>query len=284
MEWIQEVSKFCQYYNISLDHLAETLRDPKVIPMIRGKAFEFYVTESLKRFLPRSDWLIEKPFLNPQLGLHDNDVRVIHIQTGKILSVECKLADKGSFKYSKKEGLNGFRVKCMRSRTLGEAKVKQLAPVYGVSENVLKIHNDQYLPTDFSIVVTSIGNAFYETDKLSGIFVWSPTKHGEEFLLGLQVLYGELNDLKDFAFSRMYVAKAHDIAIKNDTGVICTRRKCDNNLNCGFIPNYPIIIIPDKSKYPLNRWIPIEESAKLFESFILTRESVKVVSSPENPF
>lgn len=268
MNWIQEVSEFCQYYNISLEFLAETLRDPKVIPMIRGKAFEFFVTESLKSFLPSIDWHIEKPFLNPQLGSHDSDVRVTHINTKKVLSVECKLADKGSYKYSEKENLNIFRVKCMRSRTLGEAKVKQLAPAYGISESVLKIHNDQYLPTDFSIVITSIGNAFYDTDRMSGSFIWKPSKKGEIFLENLQNLYDLSNDLKDFSFARMYVARASDIAIRDANDVTCTRRKCDDKQNCGFIPNYPVIEIPDKSKYPVSRWTPIEESVKIFESFI----------------
>ena len=268
MNWINELVEFCELYNISLEFLAETLRDPKVIPMIRGKAFEFHVTQSLKRILSSTDWIIHKPFLNPQLGLHDSDVKVIHVLTGKVLTVECKLSDKGSYKYSQKDGLNGFRVKCMRSRTLGEAKVKQLAPVYGVSEDVLKIHNDQYLPTDFSVIITSIGNAFYETEKSSGIFVWSPTKKGEEFLLRLQSLYFNSDSLKDFAFSRMYVSRAYDIAIRNNNGVTCTRRKCNDKTNCGFIPNYPIVVIPDGTKYPASRWIPIEESSSLFESLI----------------
>lgn len=268
MNWVQKVSEFCQYYNISLEYLAETLSDPKVIPMIRGKAFEFFVTESLKQFLPSSDWNVEKPFLNPQLGSHDSDVRVTHIQSGIVLSVECKLADKGSYKYSEREKLNIFRVKCMRSRTLGEAKVKQLAPTYGVSESILKVHNDQYLPTDFSIVITSIGNAFYDTDRQSGTFVWKPSKRGEQFLKDLQNLYGATDDMKNFGFSRMYVARASDIAIKDINGISCTRRKCDDKQNCGFIPNYPVIEIPDKSKYPISRWTPIEECVRIFESFV----------------
>jgi len=268
MNWIEKVSEFCQYYNISLEYLAETLRDPKVIPMIRGKSFEFYVSESLKQFLPSSDWIVDKPFLNPQLGSHDSDVRVIHIQTGKVLSVECKLAKKGAYKYSVKDNLNIFQVKCMRSRTLGETKVKQLAPTYGVPEAVLQVHNDQYLPTDFSIVITSVGNAFYDTDKESGVFIWKPSKRGEQFLENLQYFYEPFSDIKDFAFSRMYVAKACDIAIKDINGITCTRKKCGNKQNCGFIPNYPVIEIPDTSKHPVSRWIPIEESLQIFESFI----------------
>ncbi|NJL90602.1 MAG: restriction endonuclease [Coleofasciculaceae cyanobacterium SM2_1_6] len=268
MNWIQEVSEFCQYYNISLEYLAEILRDPKVIPMVRGKAFEFFVAKSLKEVLPSQDWEVEKPFLNPQLGSHDSDVKVIHISTGKIISVECKLADKGSYKYIEKLKLNAFRVKCMRSRTLGEAKVKQLAPIYGVSEAVLKIHNDQYLPTDFSIVITSIANAFYDTDKSSGSFIWKPSTRGEIFLRNLQYLYGVSNDLKDFGFSRMYVARACDIVIKDINEIICTRKKCDNKQNCGFIPNYPVIGIPNECKYPVKYWTPVEESIKVFESLL----------------
>ena len=43
----QELIDFCELYNLPLEHLGATLKDPKVIPMIRGKAFEFSVKDRL---------------------------------------------------------------------------------------------------------------------------------------------------------------------------------------------------------------------------------------------
>ena len=42
--------------------------------------------------------------------------------------------------------------------------VKKLAPVMGIPEEQLQVHNDQYTPDSFDFIITSIGNAFYETD------------------------------------------------------------------------------------------------------------------------
>ena len=47
----QELIDFCELYNLPLEHLGATLKDPKVIPMIRGKAFEFSVKDRLSQVL-----------------------------------------------------------------------------------------------------------------------------------------------------------------------------------------------------------------------------------------
>lgn len=78
--------------------MSEILSDPKVIPMIRGKAFEFSAMLLLQNILPKSDWVVDKPVMNAQFGLHDMDVRITHQKTQKVIGVECKLASKGSFK------------------------------------------------------------------------------------------------------------------------------------------------------------------------------------------
>ena len=39
MNWTEKTRLFCEKYNIPLNFLADTLNEPKVIPMIRGKAF-----------------------------------------------------------------------------------------------------------------------------------------------------------------------------------------------------------------------------------------------------
>ena len=262
--WEEKVKEYCEKYNISLFYLAETLYEPKVVPMIRGKAFEFSAMLALQEVLPSNEWTVDKPMMNAQIGFHDIDVRVQHKQTGKIVRVECKLAKKGGFCFFS-DGHSEIRVKCMRSRTLGSSKVKELAPKLGVDEKALAIHNDQYLPTDFDIVITSIGNAFYTTDQKTGLFEWKPTKKGSDFLEKLGVL--PKDNLKDFTFNTIFVAKTEDLTIGNNK-VLCTRNQCENKNNCGFIPNYPIISFDGKTNKPTNGWVSIKDSEKLFKHFV----------------
>src|SRR3989344_2115298 len=242
-KWEKKVEEYCKKYNIPVFYLAETLYEPKVVPMIRGKAFEFSVMMSLQEILPKDEWQVDKPMMNAQIGFHDIDVRVVHKLTNKIIRVECKLSKKGGCRQFT-DGHSEVRVKCMRSRTLGTAKVKGLAPKLGVTEKVLSIHNDQYLPADFDIVITSIANAFYTTDKKTGYFEWKPSNTGKEFLHKIGAVKSE--DLQNFAFKTLYVAKTQDLKIGNN-GVVCTRAKCKNKKGCGFIPNYPVINFDKKT-------------------------------------
>lgn len=262
--WEEKVKEYCEKYNIPAFYLAETLYEPKVVPMIRGKAFEFSAMMALQDILPKDEWQVDKPMMNAQTGFHDIDVRVIHKPTGKMVRVECKLAKKGGYKLSADEH-SEIRVKCMRSRTLGPAKVKNLAPKLGVSEKVLAIHNDQYLPADFDIVISSIGNAFYTTDKKTRLFEWKPTQKEKEFLLKIGA--HEKENLKDFAFQTMFVAKTEDLKIGNN-GVICTRAQCKNKKACGFIPNYPVIFFDKTTNLPKNGWVPIKNSLNLFQYLV----------------
>lgn len=264
-DWVEKVKEYCEKYNISLDYLADTIYEPKVVPMIRGKAFEFSVMVALQQILPEDEWEVTKPIMNPQLGLHDIDVSVFHKITKKSLRIECKLTKKGGYRLFS-DGHSEIRVKCMRSRTLGSAKVRELAPKLGISEKILAIHNDQYLPADFDMVVCSIGNAFYKTDNKTGRFEWSPVKSEVEFLQKLNPFNEE--NLKDFAFRKMYVAKTMDLAVHHDNRVVCTRGRCNNKNNCGFIPNYPMIYFDAKTFKPTNGWVPIEEALSLFEDFV----------------
>jgi hypothetical protein len=264
ISWEDKVKAYCEKYNIPTLYLAETLYEPKVVPMIRGKAFEFSVMMALQEILPSSDWIVDKPVMNAQIGFHDIDVQVLHKPTGKVVRIECKLAKKGGYRLFA-DGHSEVRVKCMRSRTLGPSKVKELAPKLGVNEKVLAIHNDQYMPKDFDVVISSIGNAFYTTDKKTGFFEWKPTKAGTDFLDKLGFVGKE--NLRDFAFKTMFVAKASDLSIGNN-GVTCTRDHCKNRKACGFIPNYPIITFDAKSNQPTNRWVPIQSVLGLFEDLV----------------
>lgn len=262
--WEEKVKDYCEKYNIPLLYLAETLYEPKVVPMIRGKAFEFSVMMALQEILPKDKWQVDKPMMNAQIGFHDIDVRVLHKPTKKVIRVECKLAKKGGYRLFA-DGHSEIRVKCMRSRTLGPAKVRELAPKLGVSEKVLAVHNDQYLPADFDIVITSIGNAFYTTDKKTGFFEWGPTKSGTDFLRRTGLTGTE--DPRDFTFKMMFAAKASDLTIGKN-GIICTRGLCKNKKACGFIPNYPVINLDKKTNKPTNYWVPIKQISSLFEDFI----------------
>ena len=263
-QWLRSVLEYCQNYNIPLQYLIDTMYEPKVVPMIRGKAFEFSVMLALQHILPQQEWQVDKIMVNAQSGLHDIDVRVTHLPTGKELTVECKLAGKENFK--EKNGRSEIRVKCMRSRTLGESKVNELAPKLGIPNAVLAVHNDQYLPEDFDIVVASIGNAFYRTDKLTGRFEWKPTTNEIAFLKKLAGY--RVTDLKDFAFSKLYVARAKDLAVGVIPEIVCSRKKCKNKISCGFIPNYPIIRFDPLTLKPAHTWVAIEDSLGLFHSLI----------------
>ncbi|MEK7399180.1 MAG: XRE family transcriptional regulator, partial [Candidatus Poribacteria bacterium] len=256
--------------DIPIKYLVEVINDPKVIPMIRGKAFEFSVMQKLKEIIPQDEWIIEKPMINAQSGFHDIDIRMIHKKTDGVIRIECKLAKKESYKLlNDSSNQSVILVKCMRSRTLGERETTSRAPQLGIDKSILQIHNDQYLPQDFDIVITSIGNAFYITNEESGLYMWKPTKKGSEFLNNLRSLdwEQEYKTLKDFTFNRMYVVKSADLAVNKQNKVICTRRKCKKKESCGFIPNYPAIIFDNTSK-PINNWIRIEDSLPIFQSFI----------------
>lgn len=265
-DWQQKIDAYCAKYDIPISYLAETLNEPKVVPMIRGKAFEYTVMTILSKLLPQNEWSVSKATPTQELTYHDTDIRVFHKRTGKTLRIECKLAKKEGYRIFK-DGHSEIRVKCMRSRTLGNAKVKELAPKLGIDENVLGIHNDQYVSADFDVVITSIGNAFYRTDKKTGSYEWKPNKIEQQFLTKM-ANDPELN-LKNFAFYNIYMARTIDLAAKTYNGIVCSRAKCKNKNNCGFIPNYPIIRF-EATTNKANIWIPIEESASFFKTFVMS--------------
>lgn len=146
--WVAKVKDYCLKYDIPLDYLSDIINEPKVVPMIRGKAFEISAMLRIREILPSETWFVDKPSMNAQFGFHDIDVRVIHKPTRKIISIECKLAGKGNFRMLPNGDVQ-IKVKCMRSRTLGAAKVAELSKKMNIDEHLLAIHNDQYLPTDF---------------------------------------------------------------------------------------------------------------------------------------
>lgn len=266
-DWQKTIEAYCRAYNIPVEHLADILYEPKVTPMIRGKGFEYTVLAALQGYLPDNEWMVSKTSIQAEISFHDTDVRVFHKRTGKVIRVECKLAGKEGYRL-KGNGNSAIRVKCMRSRTLGTVRVRELAPRLGVSEESLSVHNDQYVPADFDVVITTIGNAFYRTDQTTGLYQWAPTDREPEFLQRLEDT--SLGDLKDLVFNRIYVARTLDIAARSGTGVVCTRRRCPDSTNCGFIPNYPVITFDGNTLKPVQPWAAIEECADIFRQFIIS--------------
>lgn len=168
-------------------------------------------------------------------------------------------AAKGSFRNPK--GASPYlKVKCMRSRTLGEEAAQQRAKVTGIPFELLKIHNDQYTAKEFDFVITSIANAFYATDE-EGLFFWSPPPQAASFLM-TQGIAGQ-----EDAFFKLYVARSKDLAANSETGIQCTRKKCKESglKDCNFIPNYPTIHFDLDSGMPLAPWLPLEAIQTLLD-------------------
>lgn len=268
--WIEKIQDYCRQYNIPIEYFPELISDPKVVPMIRGKAFEFSVLIALRYLLDSKNWQIEKLNINAQSTIPDEDLTITHIPTGKNFTIECKLSAKEKYDLIPKYGLFKIQVKCMRSRTLGEEKVKTLAPLWGLSESILKVHNDQYLPKDFDLLVTSIGNAFYTTESSSGNYIWNPNKSAIDFLQSQNPLLklDNPNELKDFAFNQMYVARSSDLAVSEKNQIKCSRKKCSHQANCGFIPNYPNIFFDLSTLKVLHPWYPLDQCLELLEKMV----------------
>ncbi len=147
--------------------------------------------------------------------------------------------------------------------------VKKLAPVMGIPEEQLQVHNDQYTPDSFDFIITSIGNAFYETDA-EGKFVFSTALTKISFIKNFKG-----RDLKKEIFNTLFIAPSKKIAIKKENKVSCTRKACKNPKDCGFIPNYPEIKFENNSLTPTNEWKPIDQVEILVHDYVSTLFSRK---------
>ena len=164
---------YCKKYHIMPGDFFEIINDQKVVPMLRGKAAEYNGTYELKRVLQPQSWIVNKLNLNAQPGRSDEDIEVIHRKTGIRLVVETKSTSRGTMRTGKRSrvlNVPHFKVKCHRSRS-----------------NADRPYNDQYLASDFDIIITTPLNAIYEGNTI-----------GEEFELVpepglLEVLYAHYN-------------------------------------------------------------------------------------------
>jgi hypothetical protein len=241
-ETIRELENYCEKYNIPIDNLVDVISDLKVIPMIRGKAFEYTVASVLKRMLSRRTWKVENPHLNAQPGVHDIDVLVTKLSNRRRINVECKLSKNDSFNIE--NGIATIRVKCMRSRTFSDnAAATRMARSYGITRELLLMHADSYRKKDFDFVVTSVGNSLWATDEME--YVFSGTEAQFNFLR--QKFPSKFSTFRNFqkdSFNFLLFAQSKDICACTENGLVCNRKKCIKNGtrdNCGFIPNYPIV-------------------------------------------
>ena len=251
------IEQFCAEYAINPKALPEILRDPKVIPMIRGKAFEFAVQDRLVRLL-KVGYTSLTPFLNPQSGTDKTDVQITRAADGVVFRVECKLTQKGGFKALPKQQGYQLRVKCMRSRTLGEKAAERMSVKTGRTAHDHFIHSDQYLPNEFDFVVTSIANAFFETDD-DGVFIWQPPEQANPLLAVLGI------ENANAAFGKMYVAKSTALCAIPANAILCSRQTCTEKTTCGFIPNYPTLVF-NKAGQIQHPWYPLEQLESLLNS------------------
>ena len=248
---IDEVKEYCQYYDLPLSHIVEIISDLKVIPMLRGKGFEFTVSDFLKTKLS-SQWNISNPNINAQSEVHDVDVYVIRKKDNKQIRIECKLA--GKYSFSRDFDNPVFKVKCMRSRTISDNEVAtRMAKKYKIERKLVLYHADNYREDDFDYVIASMGNAFWTTKDKKYIF--ECTDEDTNILSKLFPSHFKniknKNEFRERAFNFLLIAHSKDITVSKSNGVICTRRKCIENgtsTSCGFIPNYPIINLKEVAR------------------------------------
>jgi hypothetical protein len=140
--------KYCQKFNVPVEHIFEILEDQKVTPMIRGKAMEYNLTLVLRENLSSQSWNVDKLNLNAQTGAGDEDVSITHKRTGIRLRAESKSTVRGSMASglrSRNVKAPHFKVKCHRSRS-----------------NKKLLTNDAYSVDSFDVILTNTSNAIFE--------------------------------------------------------------------------------------------------------------------------
>ncbi|MHA1815289.1 MAG: hypothetical protein ACTSX1_04735 [Candidatus Heimdallarchaeaceae archaeon] len=248
----ERIIRYCDYYDVPLNNLPEILEDLKVIPMIRGKGFEFFVSNTLQSLVDTGIWSIDNPNINAQSEVHDVDVVVTSEELDKTINIECKLAGKDTFRIER--GIARFKVKCMRSRTISDNDTAtRMARRYGIGRDILLNHRDNYREDDFDFVITSMGNSLWTT--IDKRYTFRPRM---EYLSKLKRLFPDhfnhvknMHDFQKQAFSFLLIAESSDITVTEKNNITCSRRGCirdGTHYRCGFIPNYPIINLDEVSR------------------------------------
>ena len=232
-----KLKEYCDRHGILYESIIDIINEPKVVPMIRGIGFEYTVLPILKKQLDPKYFNVDKPVINAQLGKPDIDIRIKHNESKREFTCECKLAKNNSFKLeNKKFKKPHVQIKVMRSRTLGEEMIKNVSEKEGIPANYLSQHKDSYLYTHFDFVFTNIRNAFYRT--INDVFVFAPTEEEIEFLSKFTNI-SKYEEIDDFLKWNNFFIESKFLTPKYSEKR-CSRRICERNENCIFIPNYPI--------------------------------------------
>lgn len=263
----EKIKEYCKKYDIALNYLVEVISDLKVIPMIRGKSFEYTVSDMLKNTLSQK-WKVENLNINAQQGVHDVDVLVTRISDKKKIRVECKLTKNDSFAIS--GNVAELRVKCMRSRTFSDnPAATRMAQNYGVNRNSLLIHADSYREQDFDFVITSLGNSLWTT--INEKYVFNGNKQQYDFLKHLfPEHFKDFSKFQQEAFTFLMFARSSELVVNQRNNFTCTRRKCQlagTQSNCGFIPNYPIVQLNNVAKN-IGTWRKFSNLETEFNNFL----------------
>ena len=209
------------------------------------------ISNKLKKLLNKSLWSVSNPIVNAQAEIHDADVEILRLRDHKKIRIECKLAKNASFTMKGKVRPNSFSVKCMRSRTVSDNEVAtKMAEKYRVPREMVLDHPDNYRAQDFDFVITTMGNSLWKTtDKKYGFI---GTK-GQEAFLNQKFpdhfpILPNLDRFQHNSFNFLLIAPSKDLVVGAKNNLKCSRIKCKNrgnSLDCGFIPNYPVVKLSD---------------------------------------
>ncbi len=252
-----KIKDFCEEHSLDINSFDQLLNEPKLVPMLRGIGYEFVIRNALTKLFSKSNnYKIEKPNINAQFSVSDIDIGLIEKKTKKLKIIECKLAQNNSFRLaSKKINYSYCKIKVMRSRTLGDEKIKEFSKIEKIPLNQVKSHKDSYPYYKFDYVVTNLRNAFYRTN--DNIFKYSPNINELNFLKKLFDL--KTNDEVNEKLKKTHYIISSKLLAPKYSGLKCTRKNCPNPTSCIFIPNYPIFNLSSI------KWMTIEEFYKILD-------------------
>lgn len=242
---LDQVREYCRYYSAPIQHLVEVISDLKVIPMIRGKGFEYFAADYLRQNLqPQDQWEVTNPMVNPQLQVHDTDVTVRRTSGGRTANIECKLSAKATLL---KRNSTLFKVKCMRSRTVGDsAAADSMMERYHITRPHLLAHKDNYREMDFDFVVASLENSLWDTVDNRYAFV-GVRRHFDVLHRLFPDRFPQWVNQETFRQQTtdfLIIARSEDLIVSPRNNLTCVRRACiraGTDTNCEFIPNYPVV-------------------------------------------
>jgi hypothetical protein len=243
---IKLIKGYCKNHGLDFYTLPLLLNEPKLVPMIRGIGFE-YIIQNFLESLSKSynnQFEVLKPNINAQFNMGDIDIEIYDQKNNKRYRCECKLAKNSSFK--KLENETFCYIKIMRSRTLGDEKIRETSINENIPLDHVAAHKDSYLINKFDFVITNLRNVFYRTTQ-NNIFKFNPNEEELDFL---KEFYGlsSYEEIDNFLLNTHFYIKSKDLIPKNND-FKCTRRNCSMPNECYFVPNYPKFLFNENNKW-----------------------------------